>query len=116
MKTDFNSRLNFGTRLDTGKVLEVTSMKIFQSDGIGGCKEVIQALNDKPIKAAGSRGYKYYAKVIGEKIIHKYPQIADATNKINDITSKNPNISKADLNRYVQPIIEKIGKEIDIVI
>lgn len=92
------NNINFGVKLDTAKVLEVTSMKIFRSDGIEGCKEVVHALNDKPIKAAGNRGYKYYAEIIGKQITEKYPQIAEATAKISEITSQNPNIKKAELN------------------
>lgn len=111
-----DNNINFGIKLDTGKVLEVTSMKIFQSDGLEGCKEVIKALNNKPIKATGNKGYKYYAENIGKKIIEKYPKIAEATGKINEIIVKNPNIKKQELNEQVQVIIKEIGKEVDIVI
>ena len=108
------NNINFGVKLDTAKVLEVTSMKIFRSDGIEGCKEVVHALNDKPIKAAGNRGYKYYAEIIGKQITEKYPQKAEATAKISEITSQNPNIKKAELNKQVEPLIAKIGNVIDI--
>ena len=43
---NYNNNINFGIKLDTGKVLEVTSLKIFQSDGLEGCKEVINALKE----------------------------------------------------------------------
>ena len=114
--TNYNDNINFGIKLNTGNVLEVTSLKIFQSEGLAGCKEVVKALNKTPIKATGNRGYKYYAKNIGQKIMDKYPKIAEATDKINLITAKNPDIKKQELNEQVQAIIKDIGNEIDIVI
>ncbi len=111
-----NNKISFGTRLETGKVLEVTSKKIFYSNGIEGVRDVVKALSDKPIKATGHKGYKYFAEQIGFKILQKYPQIAEATEKINQITTLNPHIKKGDLAREIAPLIEKIGKEIDITI
>lgn len=108
--------VNFGVKLDTGKVLEVTTRRIFQSDGIEGCKEVVNALVDTPIKATGHKGYRHYAVLLGNEITEKYPQIKDATDTINKIVSENPDITKAELSKKVEPLIEKIGKEIDIVI
>lgn len=105
---------NFGVKLNTGSVLEVTSMKIFQNEGIKGFKEVTEALNPVPIKFVGNRGYRYYAKIIGEKIIKKYPEIAQATAQIREIAKNNPYFTKAELNQKIQPIIEKLGQEIDI--
>lgn len=106
--------LNFGIKLDTGKVLEVTSLKIFQSEGIQGCKEVVNMLMDSPIKATGHKGFRYFAEQIGKKIMDKYPEIKKATDEIISITNKNPNIKKEELNSLVQPLINKLGKEIDI--
>lgn len=112
----FNNNINFRAHLDTAKVLEVTAQKIFQSDGIEGCKEVLKALSDKPIKATGHRGYKYYAQEIGKKITEKYPEIAKATAEIKDIVKKNPKLEKKDLREKIQPLIDNIGHEIDITI
>lgn len=109
-----NPQLHFGTKLETAKVLEVTSQKIFQSNGIEGCREVIIALNGKP--AVGSNGYRKHAIEIGKKITEKYPEIAEATEEINRIIMANPYIRKNELNEQVQPIIAKIGQEIDIII
>ena len=111
-----NININFGARLETAKVLEVTAQKIFQSDGIEGCKEVVNALNSTPIKATGHKGYRYFAQEIGRKIISKYPDIAKATDEIKNITEKTPQIKKAELREKIQPILDRIGKEIDITI
>ncbi len=108
--------VNFGIKLETAKVLEVTSQKIFASDGLNGVSEVIQALSKEPIKATGKKGYRYFAIQTGNAIIEKYPQIAEATAEINKITAQNPYITKTELNQKVRPLIDKIGKEIDITI
>ncbi len=108
--------VNFGIKLETAKVLEVTSQKIFASDGLNGVREVIQALSKEPIKATGNKGYRYFAIQTGNAIIEKYPQIAEATAEINKITAQNPYITKTELNQKVRPLIDKIGKEIDITI
>lgn len=62
-----NININFGARLETAKVLEVTTQKIFQSNGIEGCKEVVNSLQTIPIKATGNKGYRYYAQEIARK-------------------------------------------------
>ena len=111
-----NNKISFGTRLETGKVLEVTSQKIFYSNGIEGVREVVKALSEKPIKATGHRGYKYFAEQIGGKILQNYPDIAKATEKINQIINTNPNITKDALAKEIFPLIDEIGKEIDITI
>ena len=108
--------LNFGVKLKTTSVLETTSLKIFASEGTNGYKEVILALYDKPFKAAGSRGYRYYAEIIGKKIIDKYPQIKKATENIHQILKTEPNINKKDLNLRIQPIVDELGHEIDIIL
>ena len=107
---------NFNAKLNTAEVLETTSQKIFYSDGTNGLKKVIFALNDKPFKATGAKGYRYYAKILGDKIMNKYPQIKEATDNIHKITAEYPYLTKKELNAKIQPMIEKIGKEIDIVI
>ena len=76
---------NFNAKLNTAEVLETTSQKIFYSDGTNGLKKVIFALNDKPFKATGAKGYRYYAKILGDKIMNKYPQIKEATDNIHKI-------------------------------
>ena len=118
MKIQNHSNINFGIKLNTGNVLEVTSLKIFQSDGITGIKDVVNTLNGKPANFScyGHKGFKYQAKQIGAKIMDKYPEIKSATDEIISITNKNPDMSKSELNDAVKPLIENLGKEIDITI
>lgn len=115
MKIDYvNNSPNFGVKLNTISVLEATTMKIFYNDGITGFKEVAHALNDSPIKATGSKGYKYYAEKFGKMIVEKYPEIAQVTKEIKDIVAKHPNYKKRDLLPLIEPIVNKLEKEIDI--
>lgn len=114
IQNNYDSSPNFGVKLDTGKVLETTTLKIFQSVGMDGCRDVIKALSDEPIKATGVKGYRYYAQKIGKKITEKYPAIKAATEEINDIVSKQPDIKKNELGKKICPIIAKLGSEIDI--
>lgn len=110
------STINFKAKLDTNAVLETTTLKIFHFNGTEGWKQVITALNGRPSKGIGSRGYRYYAKIIGEKIIDKYPKIKEATEKIHKLTANNPELKKAELNEKIKPIVEEIGREIDIIL
>lgn len=109
---------NFGIKLDTASVLEVTSLKIFKSEGISGIRQVVNALNGKPSNYScyGHKGFRYQAELFGEKIQEKYPQIKEATEKIIAITEKNPAIKKQTLNKEIKPIIQELGEEIDITI
>ena len=109
-----HSGLNFSAKLPTAAVLETTSLKIFDSKGTDGFKRVILALNDKPFKATGAKGYRYYAEKIGQKIMAKYPKIKEATDNIHSILKAEPNITKAELNLKIRPIIDEIGTEVDI--
>ena len=69
MKIYSSNNLNFGMKFQTGKVLEVTTQKIFYSKGLAGPTEVIKSLNgSRPI---GNRGYKYAAEQLGKKITSK---------------------------------------------
>lgn len=106
----------FGVKLDTGSVLEVTSLRIFQNEGLKGAQTVVNALYEKPanFKSYGHKGFKHYAQLVGEEIMEKYPKLKAATEEILNITDKNPNIKKAELNEKIQPIINRLGKEIDI--
>ena len=104
-----NPNTSFGAKISTPSVFEVTSMKIFHNDGVEGFKEVTKALLDKPIKATGAKGYKYYANLFGKQIMEKYPEIAKK-----NIVAQNPLISKLELEHRINPIIKKFGPTIDI--
>lgn len=110
------SNQNFKAKLDTASVLEVTSMKIFRNEGIEGFKHVVNGLSESPMKSTGWRGYKYFAQQAGEKIVAKYPEIEQATNEIKNILKNNPDIKKEELNKRIQPIIDKLGEVVDITI
>jgi len=111
-----NTNTNFGTTLDTAKMLEVTSGKIFRSIGTDGWRDVVNALRDEPITATGYKGYRYFAGVYGEKICKKYPKVAQATEEVNKIFAECPNAPKEVLNQRIQPIIDRLGETIDIVV
>ena len=108
------SNINFNAKLDTASVLETTSLTIFRNEGINGVKHVVDALKINQKKATGSRGYKYFAQIAGERICEKYPQIAEITQEIKNLVIKNPKITKKELNKKISPIIEKIGETMDI--
>ncbi len=109
-----NSTPSFGTKVDTIKVLETTTLKMIQSDSVSDLKPIIDTFWKTPMKAAGNRGYRYYLQAIGNQITDKYPQIAEASSKISEFIKDNP--SKQNLREFVEPIVEKIGKTIDITI
>ncbi len=109
-----NQNPAFGAKISTPSVFEVTSMKIFHNDGVEGFKEVTNALLDKPIRATGAKGYKYFANMFGKQIMEKYPEIAKATEEIKNIVAQNPFISKMELEHKINPIIKKFGSTIDI--
>ncbi|MBQ8459589.1 hypothetical protein IJ541_05755 [bacterium] len=110
------SPIKFGTRLNTASVLESTSIKIFHNDGIAGFKEVYDAFNDKPMRGIGNKGYKYYVEIIGAKIMEKYPEIAKATEELKEIYKNNPYLKKQEIAKKIQPIIDRFGETIDIVL
>ena len=114
MRVQNNSTINFKTKLKTAAVLETTSKKIFYYEGTEGWRQVITAFNDTPKKGIGSRGYRYYADIIGTKIMDKYPKIKEATDKIKKIIDEKPDIKKNELNNKIRPIIDELGDEIDI--
>lgn len=111
---NYDNRTNFGIKLKTVHVLETTSGVIFDSVGTDGFKAVITALDSKPRKGIGNRGYRYYAQMYGEQICAKYPKIAEVSAKIREIKASNPMISKQDLIDKIKPDMDKLGSQIDI--
>jgi len=112
------SNPNFGAKLKTISVLESTTGRIIGNNGIEGLRSVILAFPELygHLKAPGHKGFRFHAMQIGEKIEKKYPNIADASNSIRSIVSQNPTISKFELQKEIQPIIDKLGEELDVVI
>lgn len=111
------SNLYFGVKLSTVNVLETTCLRTMTSETISDLKPVIDAfgrMNGK--KATGHVGYRYYLKKIGDDIVQKYPQIADATRDIKSFIVNNPKASKSEIYNYSQQYIDKLGETIDIII
>lgn len=104
----------FGTKFNTVKILETTTLKFIEPEGVSGLRPVIDTFWGEPFKAAGNRGYKYYLEKIGQRIVEKHPNIAEATEQILEFTRQNPQANKQELKEFVKPIIEKLGKEVDI--
>lgn len=104
---------NFGVKMDTLNVLEVTSLKMINGNGVNGMKDVFLKLNPSKENRIGCRGYFGYAKEIGQKIMKKYPEIKKATESITEIYDKYKN-NPQKMRRECQNIIEQIGREVDI--
>lgn len=107
---------NFGQKYPTGKILELTSRKIFEPDGMQGFIKTLKEIHGNVPQYTGHQGYRRYAEEVSQKIFAKYPAIEQASKDIIEISEKNPNVYTKDLRILVQPILERFGKEIDIVI
>ncbi len=107
-----NSTPSFGTKVDTIKVLETATLKMIQSESVSDLKPMIDTFWKTPMRFVGNRGYRYYLERIGKQITDKYPQIADAAKSIIEFAKNNSDKQK--LREYVEPIVEKLGKIIDI--
>ena len=111
-----NSTPTFCAKFRTINILETTVNRTMESETISNLRPVILELWDKPFKATGNRGYRYFLGAIGERIISKYPNIAEATAKIKTYMANNPNAAKKDINNYAQSLIKELGEEIDIIL
>ena len=111
-KTD----ISFGQRYPTGRILEVTTRKIFEPDGVEGYIETLKKLHGNVPRYTGHLGYKKYAEEVSEKILAKYPKIARATEDILEIASHNRSPFARDLKILIQPVLDRFGKQVDIVI
>lgn len=105
---------SFGTKFNTVKILEASTLKCIESEGIQELKPLIDTFWDKPFKAASNRGYRYYLQEISKKIMKNYPDIEKATNEIKEYVQKNPTANRKNLQNFVEPIVKKLGQEIDI--
>lgn len=105
---------SFGINLNTVKVLEATTLKNIEAESISDLRPVIDALWPVKLKGAGNRGYRYYLQEIGNKINDKYPEIANASLEILEFSRKNPKAKRPELQKFVEPIVKKLGETIDI--
>lgn len=110
------TNISFGEKYPTGKILEITTRKIFEPDGFTGAVETAKKLHGNFPQYTGHQGYRRYVKDVGDKIIAKYPEIAQASKDIIEIAEKNNSPFAKDLKVLVQPVLDRFGKEIDIVI
>jgi len=110
------SNTTFGQKYPTGRVLEITTCKIFEPDGMSGYIETLKQIHGNVPRYTGHQGYRRYAEEVGRKILSKYPEIEKATNDILEISNDNKNLLAKDLKLKVQPILDRFEKEIDIVI
>lgn len=111
-----NTQPAFGAKVSTIRVLEAATFKQITRESVSDMKPLIDALWPVKLKAVGNRGYRYYMKSIGDKVLEKYPDIADAAYEILEFTDKNPNATKIELQEFVKPMIAKLGETIDITI
>lgn len=108
--------ISFGEKYPTGRILEITTRKIFEPDGVSGYIETLKKVHGNVPKYTGHQGYKRYAEEVSKKILAKYPEIAQATQEILDIAKTHTSPFAKDLKIKVQPVLDRFGKEIDIVI
>lgn len=111
---EIQNNISFGAKFKTVNILETTTLRCIESDSVADLKPVIDNLWPEKFKATGSKGYKYYLQAIGNKIMDKYPEVAQATEKLKTYIANNPNAKKIDLQQHSKPIIKELGKEIDI--
>ena len=110
------SNINFGQKYPTGRILEITTHKIFEPDGVSGYIETLKQIHGNVPRYTGHQGYRRYANEVSEKILAKYPKIAQATQDIIEIANNNRVLYAKDLKVLVQHILDRFEKEIDIII
>ena len=111
-----NTNISFGEKYPTAKILEITTRKIFEPDGVTGYIETLKKVHGNVPRYTGHQGYRRYAEEVSEKILAKYPKIAQATQDILEIADSHRSPFAKDLKVKVQPILDRFEKEIDIVI
>ena len=115
MKINSVNNINFEAKVKTTHLLEITTQTMFEPDGFMGMTNTLKKIYPLP-KATGHRGYRYYAKLAGDKLCDKYTQIADATRLLKMFLKVNPNSSREKLQSYARSLASRIGEEIDVVL
>ena len=111
-----NSQPAFGAKVDTIRVLEAATFKSITRESVSDMKPLIDALWPTKLKGTGSRGSRYYLKIIGDKVVEKYPKVSDAAFEILEFSDKNPKATKKELQEFVKPIVDELGDTLDITI
>ena len=112
----WNDNINFCQKYPTGRILEITTRKIFEPDGVSGYIETLKQVHGNVPRYTGHQGYRRYAEEVAEKILNKYPDLAQATKEILEISESITSPYTRDLKKAVQPVLDRFDKEIDIVI
>ncbi len=110
------SDTNFKSKYPTGRILEVTTRKIFEPDGVMGYIKTIKELHGNVPKYIGNKGYRHYAEAVSEKITEKYPEIKQASIDIIEIAEKNKYATPRELKSKISHILGRFDSEIDIII
>ena len=110
------TNISFGEKYPTAKILEITTRKIFDPDGMTGYIETLKKVHGNVPRYTGHQGFRRYAEEVSEKILAKYPEIAKATEDILEIARINKTLFSKDLRVKVQPVLDRFEKEVDIVI
>jgi hypothetical protein len=105
--------INFGKQVKTNNLFETLLLKRINSEGVEGYRDVVYSLYPN-MRFVGNKGYRYYAKQIQEKVLTKYPQLAEDIAEIDNHIKANPKISQKELSKYVEPYFQKYGENIDI--
>ena len=111
-----NDSINFCQKYPTGRILEITTRKIFEPDGVTGYIETLKQIHGNVPRYTGHLGYRRYAEEVGGKILNKYPDLAQATKEILEISQNVKSPFTKDLKKAVQPVLDRFEKEIDIII
>ena len=115
MRIQHTDSTNFGVKVPTLHVLEITTLKVFENDGFAGMTNTLKKLYNVP-EYTGHVGYRHYAEIVREKILAKYNKIAEITNILNKELRKTPKMSKQDAHYKACSLAAQIGEEVDIVI
>ena len=107
--------VNFGIKVKTTHLLELTTLAIFEPDGFLGMTNTMKEIFPLP-KHTGINGYRRFAKLVGNKLVLKYSQIADATQQIKAFMRNNPKASVTEIQVYARSLASHIGETIDVVL
>ncbi len=110
----YDNNTNFGVKLKTVEILEAATSTVIKSENVSGLKNIINTLSEKPLKATGHKGYRFYAMRYAEKICEKYPEIANLAMLVKNLKKANPSMKKEELYSKIEPYIKNLGEEIDI--
>ena len=116
MKIQNITNQNFEAKYQTSKILQITSQKIFEPDGMSGFIKILKELNPNIPRYTGGKGYKYYAQDVATRILKKYPELMPATEQIKAYASRFRFYSSKEFRDIIKPILDDLDTTIDIII